>query len=137
MNSLVTQKKYYKFQPRRRSATVIACVLVVLLLVGMLCVQTTQTLLIIRRSDTQRAKLHQVGELLELGRQVDWQSSPSGSFVISIPQAVKPDAEPELLTAEIEGPRGGTDVDSVERILVHYPLNDPGTVTAFWERKHD
>ncbi len=121
----------------QRTAGVFTCVLVVLLLVGMLCVQTTQTLLIIRRSDMERAKLYQAREVVELGRHVDWRNKSVTSFTVAIPQSVTRDSAPAELMAEVEGLRGDTPATEVERLIVHYPIEQLGKVTATWERNDE
>ena len=52
-------------QPLRGS--VLICVMVVLLIVGLLISQTLQTLLLVRRGDDARQQLRQARELVELG----------------------------------------------------------------------
>ena len=54
----------------RRTASVIVCVLVVILLVGMLSMQTVQTLAVIRRGDDDRTKILQARELIEFAQAI-------------------------------------------------------------------
>ena len=61
------------WQDRRACAlplrgSVLICVMVVLLIVGLLISQTLQTLLLVRRGDDTRAHLRQARELVELGK---------------------------------------------------------------------
>lgn len=116
---------------RTRAASVFTCVLVVLLLVGMLCVQTTQSLLIIRRSDMQRAKLHQAREVVELAREIQWSKVGASKLSMAVPQSIPANGEPELLAAEVEVIL--SDAERVERIVVYYPSEKPGEITASWE----
>lgn len=53
-----------------QAGSVLVCVLVVLLLVGLLMTQTIQTLVVLRKGDGQRRQVQQARELLELGKMV-------------------------------------------------------------------
>jgi hypothetical protein len=131
----------------RRSASVFSCVLVVLLLVGLLCMQTTQTLLIIRRSDMERTKLHQAREAIELARSIDWNNVQSHSeqpkapqsrqFTVQIPQSASEGWPATALTAVIEGYHVGNTNSPIQRILVSFPSENPGKVTASWEPHYE
>lgn len=113
----------------RRTASVIVCVLVVILLVGMLSVQTIQTLAIIRRGDDHRAKIMQARELIAFAQAIDWNSAESKSLTMQIPDSVRPVGEPEVLTAILER-QTIADNPEVARIVVRFPADKPGEVTT-------
>ncbi len=85
----------------------------------------------------ERAKLYQAREVVELGRHVDWLSQSVNSITVAIPQSVTRDSAPAELMAEVEGLRGDAPASEVERLIVHYPIEQLGKVTATWERNHD
>ena len=70
--------------PRRRNkASILVCVLVIMLVVSLLAAQSLQTVSVIRRGDTQRSSLRQARELVELGRIVA-EREPKGMKVVSL-----------------------------------------------------
>lgn len=113
----------------RRTASVIVCVLVVILLVGMLSAQTVQTLAVIRRGDDDRAKIIQARELIEFVQAIDWNSAESKSLTMQIPDSVSQVGEPEVNTAILER-QTSADNPEVARIVVRFPADKPGEVTT-------
>ena len=121
------------FRPKqviaRRTASVIVCVLVVILLVGMLSMQTVQTLAVIRRGDDDRTKILQARELIEFAQAIDWNAAESKSLTIQIPDSVRQVGESEALTAILERQTIAANSD-VARIIVRFPADKPGEVTT-------
>ncbi len=113
----------------RRTASVIVCVLVVILLVGMLSMQTVQTLAVIRRGDDDRTKILQARELIEFAQAIDWNAAESKSLTIQIPDSVRQVGESEALTAILERQTIAANSD-VARIIVRFPADKPGEVTT-------
>lgn len=113
---------------RHRRATVLICVMVVLLLVGMLSVQAMQSLVISRRSSSERAKLLQARELIELGRIVQRRSDATdvpNSFEVQLGQAGTGNVRILLSDAS----RGSGNY----RIEATFPTGEAGEVSASWE----
>ena len=133
----------YSTQPRlsQRSASVIIPVLVVILIVGLLSVQTIQTLGLIRRGDDDRAKIIQAKELNELARSIDWSTTESQSFTLQIPDAVRTVGEPETQAATLErqtvADNPETANSKMARIVVRFPANAPGELNTTWELKDE
>ena len=128
------------FRPKqviaRRTASVIVCVLVVILLVGMLSMQTVQTLAVIRRGDDDRTKILQARELIEFAQAIDWNAAESKSLTIQIPDSVRQVGESEALTAILER-QTIADNSDVARIIVRFPADKLGEVTTTWEPDHE
>lgn len=120
----------------RRTASVIVCVLVVILLVGMLSMQTVQTLAVIRRGDDDRTKILQARELIEFAQAIDWNAAESKSLTIQIPDSVRQVGESEALTAILER-QTIADNSDVARIIVRFPADKLGEVTTTWEPDHE
>ena len=132
--------------PLQRTATVVIPALVVILIVGLLSVQTIQTLGLIRRGDDDRAKLVQVRELNELARSIDWDTTESQAFTLQIPDAVRTVSEPETQTAILERQAFADNTESADskmanskttRIVVRFPANEPGELNTTWELKDE
>lgn len=68
---------------RRNKASILVCVIVIMLVVSLLAAQSLQTVFVIRRGDTQRSNLRQARELVELGRIVAMRES-EGMKVVSL-----------------------------------------------------
>jgi hypothetical protein len=151
MSKEIEKLKRVRDAGRSRVASVFTCVLVVLLLVGMLCLQTTQSLLVIRRSDMQRAKLYQAREILEFAKAIDWEKRGDLQVEIAIPQSTT-DSSADNLPSDSSladvGPVAKVEVSKVEaelsadnpssgvtRIVVYYPSEMPGEIVASWESK--
>ena len=128
----------YRRQPKKtqRSASVIVCVLVVILLVGMLSVQTIQTLALIRRGDNERAKIIQARELSELAQAIDWTTTEGQSFTMQIPDKLIRVGEQATQTAIIERQTLAENPHAA-RIIVRFPADCPGEVTTTVEPDHE
>jgi archaellum component FlaG (FlaF/FlaG flagellin family) len=113
----------------RRAASVIVCVLVMLLLVGLLSVQTLQTLSLIRRSDSERAKIRQARELIELGRQIDWNAADSQTLTLRIPDSANSVAAAEMQTVTLER-QADANHSNTARFIAIFPADKPGSVTT-------
>ena len=128
----------YRRQPKKtqRSASVIVCVLVVILLVGMLSVQTIQTLALIRRGDNERTKIIQARELSELAQAIDWTTTEGQSFTMQIPDKLIRVGEQATQTAIIERQTLAENPHAA-RIIVRFPADCPGEVTTTVEPDHE
>ncbi len=125
----------------RRSASVIIAALVVILVVGILSVQTIQTLAIVRRGDNHRAKIMQAKELTEFARAMDWNTIESKLVTLKIPDKVeslsnKPAGETEARTAVIEK-QTLADNPHAAKIVVRFPADVPGEITTTWELENE
>jgi hypothetical protein len=105
-------------------------------LVGLLSVQTIQSLALIRRGDDDRAKIYQSRELSEFARVIDWSSAESQLLTIDIPDSVTPDGEPETQPAILERQAIADNADAAE-IVVRFPADKPGEVKTTWEVDHE
>lgn len=116
-----------------RLGAILVCVMVVLLIVSLFCVQTMQTLMIIRRSDSSRRNLRQARELIELGRiahkQALAQDATTDDTELSI--ALGDSQIGEITVSASDS--GGKQQPGTTRIVVRYPANSAGEVTASWE----
>ncbi|MCA9131614.1 MAG: hypothetical protein KDA45_00595 [Planctomycetales bacterium] len=117
--------------PRRRGGVLVG-VLVVLFLVGMLSSQTMQTLLLLRRGDSERKQLRQARELLELGQLWRNQSPgplPQGEQLIALDDAGS------VLGKMVFEPLSKGEVKATKRyrIVVEYPSGTGSEVTVTWE----
>ncbi len=103
---------------RNRSATVLMCVLVVLIIVGLLTSQTMQTLLVVRRGDAVRHQLRQAREVLELGK-------------IILQRNGRQTLEPELRVSLDSEQAAWASISIVEdRIIVRSPVGTDREVTV-------
>ncbi len=125
-----------KYNKAKRTASIIVCVLVVILLVGMLSMQTIQALALIRRGDDDRAKIMQAHELSEFARAIDWSSAESQSITLQIPYSVSSVGEPETQAAILER-QILADNPEVARIVVRFPADSPGEITTTVEPDHE
>ena len=125
-----------KYNKANRKASIIVCVLVVILLVGMLSMQTIQALALIRRGDDDRAKIMQAQELSEFARAIDWSSVESQSITLQIPNSVSSVGEPETQAAILER-QTLADNPEVARIVVRFPADSPGEITTTVEPDHE
>jgi len=131
----MSHSKQTKGKPRR-SASVIIGVLVVILLVGMLSMQTIQTLALVRRGDDDRAKIMQARELSEFARGTDWRTAQSQSLTLQIPEAVNSLGDPEMQTAILER-QTIADNPGAAKIVVRFPADKSGEITTTWEPNHE
>ena len=120
----------------RRTASVIICVLVVILLVGMLSMQTIQTLALVRRGDDDRSKIAQARELSEFARAIDWSTAESQSLTMQIPDSIHSPGESETQAAFLERQTIADNPDAA-KIVVRFPADKPGEVTTTWEFDHE
>jgi type II secretory pathway pseudopilin PulG len=124
---------------RKRRAAILVCVLVVLLIVGSLCAQTIQTLLMVRQADRQRGALQQARELIELGRMAIAQQRVEGDGTIELTV----DGSPALIqivqleTTEQPAAEATQETNTATperyRIIATYSLGSAKEVTATWE----
>jgi hypothetical protein len=119
-----------------RTASVVIPALVVILIVGMLSVQTIQTLALVRRGDADRAKIMQAKELSEFARGIDWSTIESQSLTMQIPDAVRTVGEPDTQTAFLER-QTVADHPETARIVVRFPADTPGEINTTWELKDE
>ena len=125
-----------RFHLQQRRAAILICVLVVLLIVGLLTTQTLQTLMLLRRGDTQRQQLRQARELIELGKMVAQQQSeelPENALVVPLSTIDSIDGQKSENTelAGISFSRIDDDQASpILRVTVNYPLDQPNEITA-------
>jgi hypothetical protein len=122
---------------QQRRASILVCVLVVLMVTGMLTLQGTRLLTALARASGDRARLEQAQELLALGRlrlsnQLDRSSAYDGeSITVELPAG---SATSESV-AEIRIERLVSETTKMPRwrIIATHPYNQPGQVTASWE----
>ena len=100
-----------------------------MIIAGLLTTQAIQTLILNRRNDDLQCNLYQARELIELGRTMIHQEKALGQKV-----KIMVDSNRNYYgtihisqTPVAEGNTGKT------RIVVHYPADQPGQVTASWE----
>ncbi len=74
---------------RKHCGSIMVCVLVVLLLVGLISVQSIQSLALIRSGTRQRMQLEQRQELITLGQSLDWSKLPSNEIQVTIPTSIQ------------------------------------------------
>ena len=125
---------------RHRKAAILVCVLVVLLLVGMMLLQTTQTLMVARHSASSARNLRQAQELIEYGRAIlsasheesaaEQEAELPGELIVQVDQNtsgriswVRPQDVPESDGSQ----------RSMVRIEVYYPIESDYGVSASWE----
>lgn len=122
---------------RRRHASVMVCVLVVLIVTAALALQGAQLLNVMSRSTRERARLEQAQELLALGRQRLSEQLRRGSEYEgeSIRVELSDLASTISTSAEIRIRRvpAATTQRASWRIEASYPYNEPVQVTASWE----
>ena len=116
-----------------RRAAVVVCAMVVLLIAGLISMQTMQALMIIRRGDSQRSSLRQARELVELGRmRLARMGSELDEFEFTL--EVEPELEGQITITKIaRAGDGGSPSDATIRIVARYPVDTAREVTASWE----
>lgn len=133
----MTELGYTQSKMRRRASVVIAA-LVVILVVGMLSVQTIQTLALVRKSKNDRTKILQAKELNELARSINWSKAETKSLSIKIPETVSTNSGDvsKSQTAIIER---STDADDPNKITtsIRFPAGQPGEIATTWEHNLD
>ncbi|QDV28113.1 hypothetical protein [Aureliella helgolandensis] len=125
----LSTKNRWRLGGRRRLGSVLMCAMVVMIIAGLLTTQAIQTLILNRRNDDLQCNLYQARELIELGRTMIHQEKALGQKV-----KIMVDSNRNYYgtihisqTPVAEGNTGKT------RIVVHYPADQPGQVTASWE----
>ena len=111
---------------RQRSGSIIICALIVLLIVGMLSVQTMQTLAVIRRGSMDRVKIRQAREVAEMARKREW-SVQETELTVDIPGGTEADAKQAKAIVR------RTEDDSVAgriRFTIRYPADEAGELTT-------
>ncbi len=72
-----------------RCGSIMICVLVVLLLVGLISIQSIQSLALIRSGTRQSMQLEQRQELIRLGQSLDWSTLPSHEIQVTLPLSIQ------------------------------------------------
>lgn len=120
---------------KTRHGAILVAVMVILLLVGLLTMQTMQTLMLVRRSDDRRSHLRQSRELVELGRQVLTRRrlSPEEPWILPLPSGATGAIrvrELETTPSETIKPIQG---QKMYRIEANYPAESAAGMSASWE----
>lgn len=113
----------------RRSGAVLICVLVVLLIVGLISLQTIQTLLLVRRSDSDRSRLRQAQELVELSR-IAFQQNGAGELQEEIAVVVDGDLTGTIRLSLADSESHADSGQADYRIVAKYPVGAGGEVTV-------
>lgn len=112
---------------RMRHGSLLICVMVVLLLVGLVVTQTVQTMLVLRRSDESQSTLHQARELLEVGKLLADQVKQTEEFTIEVTRE-----ESGLVLVELPTQVGE---ETRVRVTAKYPVGSDREVTVTWESR--
>lgn len=127
-----------------RRAGVMICVLVVLLIIGLLTLQSTRMLMATVRADRSRTQLEQMKELIELGRmRLQAKLASDKTFAgetleVSVPSESK---ETDQSTSSVASltilhlKSNETSEPSGWRIVVRFPAGKPNESTASWESR--
>ncbi len=127
MNRQPNIGREYGLWNRLRPGAILVCVLVVMLMVGLISAQTIQTLLILRRADSERSDLVQARELLELGKMAIQQNSipPNGQFELAV--------DGRQATVQIEQIEADQAETARYRIRASCSKNEVDVITVTWE----